>query len=336
LGISMDDPSTQAGILRRALGPVVIGVLLLAGVAFAPGLARVKPSVEPPVPVVEEEAPAWTVDTVDRDFEALSSIGEARPTLVGVSEHAADAPLDCLIEPSRTVNLGSEIVGLIDRIEVERGDLISEGQVLVRLESSVKQASVEIARARAGMDAAILARATSQKLGLEKMIRARKLYNEKTMSLDVRQEIEAEARLADLHLQEAYDSKHLARLELERAERDLSRRTITSPVSGVVVERIMSEGEVVDDDKVILRIARIDPLRVEAILPAARFGKIEKGQKATVIPEIPGDKLHVASVALVERVIDPASGTFGVSLDLPNPDLSIPSGLNCEVRFMEQ
>jgi len=80
---------------------------------------------------------------------------------------------------------------------------------------------------------------------------------------------------------------------------------------------------------------QIDPLRVETILPAARFGTIQVGQKATVIPEVPGDQLHVASVTLVERVIDPASGTFGVSLELPNPDLSIPSGLNCEVRFME-
>jgi hypothetical protein len=39
-------------------------------------------------------------------------------------------------------------------------------------------------------------------------------------------------------------------------------------------------------------------------------------------------------VTLMDRVIDPASGTFGVRLELPNPDYAIPSGLHCRVRFL--
>ena len=97
----------------------------------------------------------------------------------------------------------------------------------------------------------------------------------------------------------------------------------------------MSPGEVVDEDT-ILRIAQIDPLRVEVVLPAARFGTVQKGMKAAVVPEMPGDQIHVAAVSLVDLVIDAASGTFGARLELPNPDHSIPGGLHCQVRFINE
>ena len=58
--------------------------------------------------------------------------------------------------------------------------------------------------------------------------------------------------------------------------------------------------------------------------------------RAAVVPEFPGDTVHVASVSIVDRVIDAASGTFGVRLKLPNPDHEIPGGLHCQVRFLSE
>ena len=125
----------------------------------------------------------------------------------------------------------------------------------------------------------------------------------------------------------------LAKLEHLQALERLKRRTIRSPISGVVIERPMSPGEVVDDE-IILRLAQIDPLRVEIVLSAESFGSIHPGTKVAVIPEIPGDEVQTASVTIVDRVIDAASGTFGARLELPNPQGSIPSGLHCQVRFL--
>ena len=92
-------------------------------------------------------------------------------------------------------------------------------------------------------------------------------------------------------------------------------------------------GEVVKEEG-ILAVAQIDPLRVEVVLPAALFGKLEAGMRAKIMPELPADGAYVASVEIVDRVIDPASGTFGVRLGLPNPDFGIPSGLHCQVSFL--
>ena len=95
----------------------------------------------------------------------------------------------------------------------------------------------------------------------------------------------------------------------------------------------MAPGERVDEE-VILRVAQLDPLFVELTLPSERFGSVRPGTKAAVELEMPGDQVYVASVTLMDRVIDPASGTFGVRLELPNPDYAIPSGLHCRVRFL--
>ena len=58
--------------------------------------------------------------------------------------------------------------------------------------------------------------------------------------------------------------------------------------------------------------------------------------RAAVAPEIGNDQVYLAAVTIVDRVIDAASGTFGVRLELPNPDQSIPGGLHCRVHFLSE
>jgi hypothetical protein len=99
-----------------------------------------------------------------------------------------------------------------------------------------------------------------------------------------------------------------------------------------VVHDYLSPGESVKD-KPILRLAEIDPLRVEVFVPVASFGAIAPGQTATIRPEAPGEGDFTATVSIVDRVADAASGTFRVRLTLPNKDYRLPSGLKCRVAF---
>ena len=50
-------------------------------------------------------------------------------------------------------------------------------------------------------------------------------------------------------------------------------------------------------------------------------------------PEAPKEGRFPAEVTVVDRVADPASGTFRVRLTMPNPDYAVPSGLNCSIEF---
>ncbi|MCP5089443.1 MAG: HlyD family efflux transporter periplasmic adaptor subunit [Gammaproteobacteria bacterium] len=127
--------------------------------------------------------------------------------------------------------------------------------------------------------------------------------------------------------------RQLAKLELDRTEAILEQRTIRSPMDGVIIERVLSPGEFVDNDSHIVRLARLDPLFVETFLPVELYNKVRKGMTAIIEPEAPVGGRHEAIVTTIDRVFDSASGTFGVRLELPNNDERLPAGLRCRVAF---
>ena len=240
---------------------------------------------------------------------------------------------DCVIEPHMVVDLSSRVDGIVENISVERGDLVEADQPLVELDSGVEQAVVAHSRARAGATSEVLAGSVSLNFANRRKNRVQTLFQTAAVSPDQMDEISTEANLAKLQLQRAEENQRLAKLELRQSVEILDRHTIRSPIRGVVVQRFLAPGESVKDVP-ILRIAQIDPLRVEVIVPVSEFGTIEAGQSAIVRPEQPMQGNYAAMVTIVDRVADAASGTFRVRLNLPNPDYALPSGLKCGVKFL--
>ena len=246
---------------------------------------------------------------------------------------ASDALLfDGLIEPSEVVDIGAPSRGVIARILVEKSDEVRAGQLLVELDSSVEKATAARARAQARVAGEIKLQQAKLDFARRAYDRLDDLFANKAISTQKKDEAETEVDIARYRLQKARENQALAELDLKRATALLERRFITSPIDGVVVERFVSVGEFVDDTP-LLRIARIDPLKVEVVLPAAMFGRLEKGMAARVHVEFPRKQDYDATIDIVDRLIDSASGTFRVRLVLANPDLRIPSGLKCTVSF---
>ena len=142
----------------------------------------------------------------------------------------------------------------------------------------------------------------------------------------------AAAALADMSYQEASENKRLAMLELNRAMALLNLRTIRSPINGVVMDRLLSPGELARQTPV-MKLAQVDPLRVEVYAPLSLLGKLKTGMKADVRPEGKGQPTYQALIVVVNRVVDSASGTFGVRLEMPNANKAIAAGLACTVDF---
>lgn len=252
-----------------------------------------------------------------------------------LSAQAHSVELDGLIEPHMVVNVGSGVAGIIEKVTVDRGDFVKKGQVLATLQSGVERATVELARARAEFTASIELRRARLEFAKQQQLRADDLHNKEAVSLQEKEEAETNKLIAEGELKEAIERKQLAGLELEQAREVLERRTIRSPITGVVVERFLCPGEFVEDQP-LLKVAQIDPLNVEVIIPASLLGSIKVGMRGTVKPEGPLGGVYAAEVKIVDRVVDAASGTFGVRLELPNPDYSVPSGLKCKVIFLDE
>jgi RND family efflux transporter MFP subunit len=268
---------------------------------------------------------------------ATTSLRDALPlllTLIVVASAAQGAgeELECLIQPKESITLSFAIEGVVDEVLVDRGDLIEEGQVLARLRDDVERASLEIAEARAAAKGRIKASDWRLAFAARDYDRHVKLRAENILAEGVVDEARLEQQVAEAALLDAKEARKVARLEAVRAAAVLEMREVKSPVKGVVVERILSPGEWADPPQV-LKIAQIDPLRVEVFAPLALLGRVAVGQKARVRPEEPVGGSYEARVTVVDRVIEAASGTFGVRLELANPDYALVAGVRCRIEF---
>lgn len=267
--------------------------------------------------------------SVLRSTTAYGTILTIVALLFATDGSAQTVAYDGLIEPYQVVDIGTPAEGIVARVAVDRSSPVQEGQTLVELESSVERASVERAEALAAFNGDIGLQQETLKFDKRVHNRLKKLSS---VSAQDKDQAATEVELARHRLKKSRENRLLAEIELKKARAVLTRRSVRSPISGVVVERYVSPGEYVDT-KPLLRVAQIDPLRVEAIVPAQMFGRIRPGMTAAIIPELLQYGTQTATVDIVDKVIDSASNTFGVRLELPNAERKIPSGLRCQVRF---
>ena len=256
--------------------------------------------------------------------------------MVSAGAGIADAEpivIEGLIEPSLVVNVGSPVPGILASVKADRGDMVKKGQVLATLESGVERATMELTRARAEMEQTIRAGEARLDFSIRKQERFEELYKKKVIPFTDMDEARTASELALMELEEARENKRIAALEFKRSVAVVNRMSIHSSIAGVVMERFLSPGEHVEDQPV-LKLAQIHPLHVEVFAPVELIGAIKVGMQADITPENPaGQKVYKAKVTIVDRVIDAASGTFGVRLELPNPKYQLPAGLKCRVSF---
>ncbi|MDH5540303.1 MAG: efflux RND transporter periplasmic adaptor subunit [Rhizobacter sp.] len=242
---------------------------------------------------------------------------------------AAPKPLGCLIEPDRIAEVGSQVVGLVERLNVERGDLVKSGQPLLTLRADVERANADAAETRSRIDAEMLAAKASLDLAVQKVKRAEMLVAENFVSEQAAEQARGEAEVARQKLSQVRSQQRIWVDERRVAEAQLALRTVRSPFAGVVSERYVNLGERVED-RPLMRVAVIDPLRVELMVPTAHYGALKTGDEVTIRPELPGVQSVVATVRHVDRVLDAASNSFRVRLSLPNPNYKLPAGLRCK------
>lgn len=130
--------------------------------------------------------------------------------LAGPSLVAHANPLGCLIEPDRVADVGSASVGVIESIQVERGDFVTAGQVIARLSAGVERASVAVAESRARADAEVKAAEAASDLAKAKLARARDLLKSEFISPQALEQAQAESRMADERARQARDARDVA------------------------------------------------------------------------------------------------------------------------------
>ena len=251
---------------------------------------------------------------------------------VCVTPALAEQSFDCVIDPSEVVKLGSPLTGVLSDVMVNRGDTVTRGEPIAKLESTIEAATVKLNHFKAESTAKEDAQAERLKLAQSKVER----YGNPrglVVTQDKFEEIRAEEKVAEQDLLREQQDRKLAQLELERSEAALEQRTIRSTIDGIVTEKKLSAGEFVNQEGYVVALARLDPLFVEVYLPVVYYKDVKVGMQVNVRPAPPVDETFSATVSVVDHVFDPASGTFGVRLTLPNPNNALPGGQRCKINF---
>jgi RND family efflux transporter MFP subunit len=177
--------------------------------------------------------------------------------------------------------------GVIGRLLVEEGTSVRAGQALAALDSEEWQLQLQQseARARATRDAAA---------------RAVQLQRQGLISDQEVERLQSEAAVSEADM-------GLARLRVRNA-------VITAPISGVVTHRLIERGQLVNSSTAAFRVADVSRLEAAVGVPEREANRVQPGQAARV--RVEGQAPVQGSVARVRPVVDPASGTVQVVVEV--------------------
>src|SRR5262249_2725453 len=202
--------------------------------------------------------------------------------------------------------------GIMEAVKVDRDTTVKKGEIVGQLDSDLQRIALELAKLKASNEGDIKSERTRLAYRSGEAERAMTLHSRQITSTKARDEAVTEKQLAELALAKAELEHKMAQVDLSQAKARLDRRSIRSPVNGVVADVTVRPGEYIYEQTPLMTIAEIDPLYVKVFVPVRFYRQVHVGTNAEVMPEEPIGGQYKAQVTVVDRVFDTASSTFGV------------------------
>ncbi len=241
------------------------------------------------------------------------------------------------LEPTNQVDVGTEVSGTIETVEVDYNDEVKVGQVLARLDTSKLQAqvlqskaAVESARARV-----LSAQATVNEMRneLARLKRVRELSDNKVPSQHDMDAAQAALQRAEADEASAKAQVSEARATLEANETDLAKAVILSPINGIVLARSVEPGQTVAASlqaPVLFTLAEdLTQMELHVDVDEADVGRVKDGQEATFTVDAYRDLSFPARITQVRFGSQTVGGvvTYETILNVDNSDLLLRPGM---------
>jgi RND family efflux transporter MFP subunit len=261
-----------------------------------------------------------------RKFTSLATL---TALIVSANLVVANDEIKGFVEPLNEVQVAAPEAGLIQSIDVKDGQAIQRGQTLARLDAGVLEATLALAKAKAQSKAQIDAAAAEYQLRKARLDAITKLHKQGNANSEELQRARRDAAIAESKLTAAREEVELNALEARRIEAQIERRSIRSPIDGVVLTVEKQPGEFLSPaDPVFMTIANLETLRVRFHVATRRATQYQVGQVVNVL--FPESGRHTqATIAFVSPVTDADSGTVRVDVTIDNRKGLFRSGVPC-------
>ena len=200
------------------------------------------------------------------------------------------------LEAERWVDVRSRTSGQVVGIVREEGDRVRKGAVMARLDADA--AGLQLAQRQVA-------------------------YDEAARSFEREDEMYRRNLVSKERFESAKTNRARTRAQLDEAKLRLSYTTVVSPISGVVTARNIEIGNTVTNNQVLFSVADFDPLLARIRIPEKEMGRIVVGQEARVTVESAPGRSFEGRVKMISPVVDPGSGTFKVTIEIPRRDAGV-------------
>lgn len=243
-------------------------------------------------------------DVEDKDSTAAIPVEMASAIRGSISAYYSTT---ATLEAEEEAMVVAKVRGVVQKLNVEEGDFISEGEVMAQIED--EQLEIEASRAKSTMDRLYNDYQRNKELFERKLVSAEQFENSK---------FEYESQKA------AYE---LANLKLKYTQ-------IKAPISGVVSQRMIKVGNMVNTDQETFKITDFDPLLAVLHVPEHEMSKLRKGQTSLIRVDAVKDKTFTGEVLRISPVVNPETGTFKVTIAIRDESKQLKPGMFGRVRIV--
>ena len=231
------------------------------------------------------------------------------------------------IQPVNTINVGSQVSGTIEDIFVDYNSVVKKGDVLLKIEPSVLQSTVDESLALLESAKAELKYAQSE------FERNQSLYNDGFIS-------RAEMEKSQTLYEQAQQAANKAQYAFERAETNLGYATIASPVDGTVISRKVDKGQTVAasfQTPDLFEIAEdLSKMQIETAVSEADIGMVKEGLPVTFTVDAYPNMTFKGNVQQIRLSPTNVSNVvvYTVVIDVDNSDLKLMPGMTAFVTVV--
>ena len=245
------------------------------------------------------------------------------------------------LQPVTQVDVGTEVSGTIDRVEVDFNDQIRKGQVLARLDpqqfqARQRQSRAALALAQAGvLEAQATASETASKLQRVRNMMAKRLSSQEELDT-----VAAAAGRAEAALAVARARVEQAQAQLDSDNRTLVKTEIRSPIDGTVLKRQVEPGQTVAaslQTPVLFTLAEdLTEMELNVAVDEADVGQVVAGLKAEFTVDAYPNRRFPATITQVRYSPETVNGvvTYAALLSVDNADLSLRPGMTATAEIL--
>jgi HlyD family secretion protein len=231
-----------------------------------------------------------------------------------------------------TVAVAPRTAGRLQDVFVRLGDRVNRGQRIAKIEDFEIVEQVKQAEAAQEVAAAtIRQREADLQLALTNVERSRNLFQRQLLPKQTLDDNEAryQAAVAQIDLAKAQSTQSKARLDELRIT--LANTVIVSPVNGFVSKRTVDPGAFVSQNAPVVDVVDISRVRLVVNVVERDLKELSSGARAKVeVDAYPGETFQ-GRIARVAPVLDPATRTAPIEIEIPNPDFRLKPGMYARV-----